>query len=262
MPRMERVFRALADPSRRRLLDALQRRDGQTLGELEARFDMTRFGVMKHLRVLEAARLVTTRKVGRERFHYLNPVPIRRIHDRWIRKYAEPIVAAMSALKTILEEEPMNPLKHVYEVYIRTTPEKLWQAITDPSLSKQYFYKTAVRSDWTVGSTIEHVMEDGAIALSGKILEVTPPRRLVTSFVMEHDADTKTDRPSRVTWEITPRGEACLLTLTHDDFDSETKTYRNVQLGWNPVLSGLKTLLETGKPLVIEPGAKAEPAAR
>lgn len=253
---MEAVFRALADPSRRRLLDALQRRDGQTLGELDARFEMTRFGVMKHLRVLEAAGLIATRKVGREKFHYLNPVPIRRIHDRWIRKYAEPVVATMSALKTILEEQPMNPLKHVYEVYIRTTPEKLWNAITDPAITKQYFYGTSVRSDWKVGSTIEHLNPDGSIALSGKILEMTPPRRLVTTFVMEHDADAKMDRPSRVTWEIVPRGEVCLLTVTHDDFDSETKTYNNVRLGWNPVLGGLKTLLETGEPLVIGAAAR------
>ena len=248
---MEAVFRALADPSRRRLLDALQRRDGQTLSELEARFEMTRFGVMKHLRVLEGAGLIATRKVGREKFHYLNPVPIRRIHDRWIRKYAEPVVATMSALKTILEEHPMNPLMHVYEVYIRTTPEKLWNALIDPSLTKQYFYGTAVRSEWKVGSTIEHVQPDGSLALSGKILEMTPPRRLVTTFTQEHDAEAKTERPSRVTWEIVPRGEVCLLTVTHDDFDEGSKTYKSVRLGWNPILSGLKTLLETGEPLVI-----------
>jgi len=248
---MEAVFRALADPSRRRLLDTLQRRDGQTLGELEARFEMTRFGVMKHLRVLEGAGLIATRKVGREKFHYLNPVPIRRIHDRWIRKYAEPVVATMSALKTILEEHPMNELKHVYEVYIRTTPERLWSALTDPALTKQYFYGTSVRSEWKVGSTIEHVGPDGAVALKGKILEMTPPRRLVTTFTQEHDAEARHERPSRVTWEIVPRGEVCLLTVTHDDFDEGSKTYKSVRLGWNPVLSGLKTLLETGEPLVI-----------
>ena len=248
---MEAVFRALADPSRRRLLDALQRRDGQTLGELEARFEMTRFGVMKHLRVLEGAGLITTRKVGREKFHYLNPVPIRRIHDRWIRKYAEPVVATMSALKSLLEEQPMNPLMHVYEVYIRTTPEKLWQALTDPTSTKKYFYGCAVRSEWKVGSTIEHVNPDGTLALSGKILEMTPPHRLVTTFTQEHDPEAKHEKPSRVTWEIVPRGEVCLLTVTHDDFPEGSKSYKSVRLGWNPILSGLKTLLETGEPLVI-----------
>jgi uncharacterized protein YndB with AHSA1/START domain/DNA-binding transcriptional ArsR family regulator len=250
---MERVFRALGDGSRRRLLDALHLQDGQTLHQLEGQLDMTRFGVMKHLRVLEEAGLVTTKRIGREKFHYLNPVPIRLLHDRWIRKYAEPLVGAMSHLKRTLEAIPMNAPKHVYEMYIRTSPEKLWQAITDPAFTLQYFYGTAVRSTWKVGDVIEHVQPDGGIALSGKVLEVTPPRRLVHTFVMMHDEACAMERPSRVTWEIEPRGETCLLRVTHDDFDGETKTFQNVHLGWNPVLSGLKTLLETGAPLVIAP---------
>lgn len=250
---MEKVFRALSDRSRRRLLDTLHRQDGQTLRQLEAVLDMTRFGVMKHLRVLEAAGLVVTRRVGREKLHYLNPVPIRLVHDRWIRKYEEPLVGAMSHLKRTLEAIPMNAPKHVYEVYIRTTPEKLWQAITDPAMTTQFFYQTAVRSSWKVGDTVEHVRPDGLVALSGKVLEVTPPRKLVHTFCAMHDEEEKNERPSRVTWEITPRGETCLLVLTHDDFDGETKTFHSVKLGWNPVLSGLKTLLETGAPLVIGP---------
>ena len=98
------VFRALADPSRRRLLDLLFERDGRTLTELESELPMTRFGVMKHLRVLEEAGLITTRKVGREKRHYLNSVPIRLIHDRWIDKYTERHVSALADLKTELEE--------------------------------------------------------------------------------------------------------------------------------------------------------------
>jgi DNA-binding transcriptional ArsR family regulator len=99
------VFKALADPTRRHLLDQLFERDGRTLGELEAGLDMTRFGVMKHLRVLEESGLITTRRSGREKHHYLNPVPIRLIHDRWISKYAEHRVAALVDLKTTLEEQ-------------------------------------------------------------------------------------------------------------------------------------------------------------
>ncbi len=252
---MEAVFRALGDPSRRRLLDALHRQDGQTLRQLEAHLDMTRFGVMKHLRVLEGAHLVTTKRIGREKRHYLNPVPIRLIHDRWIRKYAEPIVGAMSHLKRTLEAPTMNAPKHVYEVYIRTSPEKLWRAITDPAFTSQYFYQTSVRSTWKVGDTVEHVRPDGVVALSGKVLEVAPPRKLVHTFCAMHDEEEKKERPSRVTWEIEPRGDVCLLKLTHDDFDGETRTFHSVKLGWNPVLSGLKTLLETGEPLVIGPRA-------
>lgn len=253
---MEQVFRALADPSRRRLLDELRRRDGQTLKQLEEHLDLSRFGVMKHLRVLETAGLVTTKRVGREKFHYLNPVPIRLVHDRWIRKYQLPVVARMADLKSQLEGGPMVPPMHYYEVYIRTTPEKLWQALVDPAQTSQYFYGTAVRSAWVVGATIEHVQPDGNVALRGEIVELDPPRKLVHTFVMVHDEVARHDRPSRVTWQIEPRGDTCLLRVTHDDFDAETRTWQNVRLGWNPVLSGLKTLLETGAPLLI--GAPAQ----
>jgi uncharacterized protein YndB with AHSA1/START domain/DNA-binding transcriptional ArsR family regulator len=256
---MDEVFKALADASRRRLLDKLFKRDGQTLGELEAHLpEMTRFGVMKHLRVLEDAGLVTTQKVGREKLHYLNPVPIRRILDRWTSKYAKPFTRALADLKTHLEGDTvMNKPKHVYEIYIRTTPQKLWDAITNPELTRQYFYGSSVRSDWKVGSPVVHADGEGKPMLEGKILEADPPRRLVTTFAarFNHDAESQKDPPSRVTWAIEPRGEVCKLTLVHDDFESETATYKSVGPGWNPVLSGLKTLLETGKPLVIAPSA-------
>jgi uncharacterized protein YndB with AHSA1/START domain/DNA-binding transcriptional ArsR family regulator len=248
---VEAIFRALGDPSRRTLLDRLFERDGQTLHELGVRLDMTRFGVMKHLRVLEAAGLVATRRAGREKLHYLNPVPIRLIHDRWISKYAAPWVGALGALKAELEGAPMGRPSHVYEVYIRTTPQELWDAITRPELTRQYFYGSSVESDWKVGSPVIHRMANGSIALEGTIVEAVPPRRLVTTFVMVHDEEARRDRPSRVTWEIEPLGAVCKLTVTHDDFDGETRTYRQVARGWNPVLSGLKTLLETGEPLAI-----------
>jgi DNA-binding transcriptional ArsR family regulator len=128
---MDDIFRALADPSRRSLLDALFREDGQTLSALHGRLPMTRFGVMKHLRILEEADLVVTRRRGREKLHFLNPVPIRLVHDRWVSKYAEPWAAALSEIKHGLEERTMEK---VFEIYIKTTPERLWQAITDPEM--------------------------------------------------------------------------------------------------------------------------------
>src|SRR3954470_13243923 len=113
---VDAVFKALADPTRRALLDELYREDGQTLHALEERFAMSRFGVMKHLKQLEEAGLVVTRRQGREKLHFLNPVPIRLVHDRWVSKYAEPWVAGLSDLKTRLE----NPMEKVFEIYIRT----------------------------------------------------------------------------------------------------------------------------------------------
>src|ERR1700688_2395775 len=132
---MDAVFRALADPTRRSLLDELFRKDGQTLSALEERLPMTRFGVMKHLRVLEAAGLVTTRRRGREKLHFLNAVPIRLVHDRWVSKYAEPWAATLSGLKHRLEDKTMEK---VFEIYIKTTPERLWKAITDTEMRRKY----------------------------------------------------------------------------------------------------------------------------
>src|ERR671911_392145 len=166
---MDTVFKALADPTRRGLLDALFDSDGQTLSALEERVPMTRFGVMKHLRVLEEAGLVTTLRRGREKLHFLNPVPIRLVHDRWVSKYAEPWAAALTGIKRELEEETMEsvdvphrvPLAPdpdgegamaVFEIYIKTTPERLWEAITDPQLRAKYSFGVETHSDWTSGS--------------------------------------------------------------------------------------------------------------
>ena len=124
---------------------------------------MTRFGVMKHLRVLEDAGLVVTRRRGREKLHYLNAVPIRLIHDRWVSKYAEPWAAALSELKERLEEQTMEK---VFEIYIKTTPERLWEAITDGEMRRQYNFGVGVTSDWTPGSRYEgvHPMAPGSAA--------------------------------------------------------------------------------------------------
>src|SRR5918997_4949998 len=147
---MDAVFKALADPARRRLLDELFCEDGQTLSALEGRFSMTRFGVMKHLRQLEEAGLVVTRRRGREKLHFLNPVPIRLIHDRWIDKYTAPWAAMLSGLKRGLEEGHMEK---VFEIYIKTTPERLWRAIVEPELRAKYTFGVGVFSDWRPGST-------------------------------------------------------------------------------------------------------------
>jgi DNA-binding transcriptional ArsR family regulator/uncharacterized protein YndB with AHSA1/START domain len=249
---MDEVFKALADPSRRKLLDQLFQRDGQTLSELCEHLPMSRFGTMKHLKILEQAGLIATRMEGREKLHFLNPVPVRLIHDRWTSKYAAPFTRALAGLKQQLENPMPDPsLKHVYEIYIHTTPERLWQAITDPTFTRQYFYESQVKSDFKVGSPVAWVDPEGAPMIEGKILESMPPTKLVTTFQNRFGGGGRDDRPSRVTWAIEQQGPVCKLTLTHDDFDGETETYKVVRSGWNPVLSGLKTLLETGKALPI-----------
>jgi uncharacterized protein YndB with AHSA1/START domain len=246
---MDEVFKALADPTRRGLLDELFREDGQTLSALEERFSMTRFGVMKHLRQLEEAGLVVTRRRGREKLHFLNPVPIRLIHDRWVSKYAEPWAAALSDLKQTLE----SPMEKVFEIYIRTTPERLWEAITDPEIRSKYQFGCVVSSDWTPGARIE-MSHPGAPALltEGEVLEADPPRRLVESMNVLWSDAAKGAGTSRVTWEIEPVGDSCRLTLTHDRLPEGAPS--ELYGGWPMVLSGLKTWLETGE-LLTTPGS-------
>jgi len=209
---------------------------------------MTRFGVMKHLKLLEEAGLVATRRLGREKLHYLNAVPIRLVHDRWVSKYVERWVAALSEIKHKLEDKSMQK---VFEIYIKTTPELLWRAITDTEMRRKYNFGAIVNSDWTAGSRYEG--QGGAtLIFEGTNLQVDPPRRLVQSFTALWGEDVKSEGTSRVTWEIEPVGDSCLLKVTHD----ELREGANNQLygGWPMVLSGIKTLLETGEVLTT-PGS-------
>ena len=246
---MDAVFRALADPTRRTLLDELFREDGQTLSALQGRLPMTRFGVMKHLKQLEEAGLVVTRRRGREKLHFLNAVPIRLVHDRWVSKYAESWAAGLSGLKNKLEE----PMEKVFEIYIKTTPERLWKAITDSEIRSKYNFGAVIKSDWTPGSRYEQGHPNGKQLLGeGENLEVVPPRRLVQSMRALWGDDVKSEGTSRITWEIEPVGDSCRLTVTHD----QLREGANDQLygGWPMILSGLKTYLETGE-LLTTPGS-------
>lgn len=143
----------------------------------------------------------------------------------------------------------MKKPKHVFQFWIRTTPDRLWDAITNPTITKQYFFGTEVRSDFKVGSGIAYHEDSGQVAVTGQVVEADPPRKLVTTFRGLHDPAAKDDPPSRVTWEIEQNGEMCKVTLIHDGFESETRTFESVHTGWPYILSGLKSYLETGKAL-------------
>jgi uncharacterized protein YndB with AHSA1/START domain len=288
------------------MLDQLYERDGQTLTELERALPaMTRFGVMKHLRILEAAGLVVSRKVGRKRHHYLNPVPIQEIHGRWLDKYRARSAATLIDLRSTLErpsvqtdstvatstETPAgtsasgadSPPAQVFTIFVRTTPEALWQAITDPEFTPRYYYATRVESDWQPSSPFNYRIE-GRLAIQGEVLEVVPPRRLVTTFDAQWDESVAPDAPSRISWEIddaapgersgaaasgpersggkaSPQSAAqranrtgvCKLTVIHDGIARPTPTYEQVAGGMPFILSSLKTLLETGSGLTGTP---------
>ena len=247
---MDAVFKALADPTRRSLLDELFKEDGQTLTALEERLPMTRFGVMKHLKVLEEAGLVVARKQGREKLHFLNPVPIRLVHDRWVSKYAEPWAAGLSELKHDLEEKTMEK---VFEIYIKTSPERLWEAITDPDMRAKYSFGVAVQSNWTNGSGYEGITSASPSPIvAGENLDVDPPHRLVQSFNALWSDDVKREGTSRVTWEIEQVQDSCRLTVIHDQL--REGAHGEIYGGWPQILSGIKTLLETGETLTT-PGS-------
>lgn len=248
------IFRALADPSRRRILDLLKAHPGSSVGELATHFGFSRFAVMKHLRVLEEVGLVAPRREGKTKRLYLNVVPIQTIYDRWISQYSALWASQLTSLKYELErEEDRMPataqLQHLHVVHIRTTPEKLWEALTRPELTRHYYYGSNIASSLEPGASIEYVQPqpDGTrkTVITGRIVEADPPRRLVHTFQFL----AMGDEPTRVTYELEPLGDMVKLTLTHEGFEGETETCKMIRRGWGPIFDGLKTYLETGTAL-------------
>ncbi|MDR7275066.1 ArsR/SmtB family transcription factor [Catenuloplanes atrovinosus] len=243
---MDRVFKALADPTRRGMLDRLRARDGQTLGELCAGLDMARQSATQHLAVLEQANLISTVRRGRERLHYLNPVPIHEIRRRWISAFDEPRLAALEAIK----ERAMIP-DYVYVTYIRGTAERVWSALIDAELTASYWGHSN-RSDWQPGSTWEHVRPDGSGIADGGgvVLSADPPRKLVITFGMP--GQRPEDGAGTVTFDIEPWQEIVRLTVTHTGLRTDDD-HAAISLGWPAVFANLKSLLETGEVLPQAP---------
>lgn len=259
---MDEVFKALADPSRRRLLDRLNARNGQTLRELCAGSEMARQSVSKHLDILEAANLITTVKRGREKLHYLNAAPISEIAERWITRYHQRRVEALADLKHALEQTAMQKPEFVYTTYIRTTPELLWQALTHPAFTTRYWGGLAFETDWRAGSPMTWTLAEKNVTIADPaqvVLESEPYRRLSYTWHTytaewaaaqgisdEHLARASAERRSKVTFEIEPHGELVKLTVVHEDFEPGGVLLESAAEGWPRVLSALKTLLETG----------------
>lgn len=274
---MDAVFKALADPSRRELLDRLNARNGQSLSELCEGLAMARQSVTKHLAVLEAAQLVTTARRGREKLHYLNAAPINEIADRWIGQYNRPRAEALADLKRALEDDAMSETEFVYSTYIKTTPDELWRALTEPAFTLRY-WGSALHSDWRVGSPVLwQTGSDGEREDLGQVvLEADRPRRLSYTwhtFQPQHAeffgwseerlAELQKERVSKVTFDIEPSGAYVKLTVRHDDFEPGSEMLRAVSGklppsgGWPELLANLKTLLETGTTMEDPEAARA-----
>jgi DNA-binding transcriptional ArsR family regulator/uncharacterized protein YndB with AHSA1/START domain len=256
---MDDVFKALADPTRRRLLDSLNTRNGQNLSDLCRGMDMARQSVTKHLEILEAADLVITVRRGRERLHYLNAAPINDIADRWIDRYHRERVRALADLKDALEDNTVQMQSFVYKTYIKTTPEQLWRGLTEPAFTKRY-WNTEFVTDWQPGSAMTWKMRGLTIEDPEQVVVEADPYRKLSytwhTFTPElgvefgFDADEwaklGTERRSTVTFEIEDLDSHVKLTVIHDDFQPDSTAVTMVSEGWPHVLSDLKTLLETG----------------
>jgi uncharacterized protein YndB with AHSA1/START domain/DNA-binding transcriptional ArsR family regulator len=261
-PSLDEVFRALADPSRRQLLDQLNVQTGQTLRELCAGLAMARQSVSKHLAVLEAADLVIAVRRGREKLHYLNAAPIHEIAERWINHYDQSRVHALADLKKALEDQPMSRPAFVYRTYIHTTPEKLWQALTEPAFTQRY-WDISFDSTWEAGAAMDW-LHHGVLIVDPeqKVLEYDPYRRLaytwhtfspelaeIHGFEAELQTRLAAESRSTVTFELEPVDAVVKLTVIHDGFDDDSATAGLISEGWPQVISNLKTLLETGETL-------------
>jgi uncharacterized protein YndB with AHSA1/START domain/DNA-binding transcriptional ArsR family regulator len=239
------VFKALADPTRRSMLDSLRRQDGQTLGMLCAGLAMARQSATQHLQVLQDANLVTVVRRGREKLHYLNPVPIHELQRRWIAAYEDPRLRTLDAVRHFAEGHAMTTEipTYVYVTYIKATADQVWHALTDADLTAEYWGHANI-SDWQPGSTWEHVRTDGSgIAdVTGKVLEATAPTRLVITF----------GNDSTVTFTVEPNQDIVRLTVTHERLATQ-QDLDDISRGWPAVLANLKSLLETGEVLPQAP---------
>ncbi|WP_433040134.1 ArsR/SmtB family transcription factor [Dactylosporangium sp. CS-033363] len=251
---MELVFKALADETRRTVLDRLRARNGQTLRELCDELGMARQSATQHIDILVRANLVTVVRRGRERLHYLNPAPIHDIEERWISGFDQPRLRALGAIRRQAEEEHAMTTTvptYVYVTYIHATAEQVWRALTDADLSARYWGHPAV-SDWEPGSPWELQRPDGSgNAVAGKVLESSPPTRLVMTFEDSPDEDRE---PSTVTFLVEPHESIVRLTVTHERL-ANVDQYQGISAGWPAVLANLKSLLETGDVLPTAPWA-------
>jgi uncharacterized protein YndB with AHSA1/START domain/DNA-binding transcriptional ArsR family regulator len=248
------VFRALADSSRRAILDFVKARPGITVGELADEFEFTRYALMKHVRSLEAANLLVFLREGKKKRLYLNGIPLQRVYDRWMSQYSGYWARHLTELQDQLEREGgamPDDLKHVHVLFIRTTVDALWDALTTGAMTNQYYFHSSVVSDFRPGEDIRYVMKapDGSdvVPVWGKILECVPKRKLAHTFSI----DGAPGQESRVTYDLEPAGDAVKLTVVHDRFGDNVKAFESTTHGWPVILSGLKTLLETGQPLTF-----------
>ncbi|WP_293573462.1 metalloregulator ArsR/SmtB family transcription factor [Phaeobacter sp.] len=250
---MDMIFKALNDPARRAILDSLRAQDGQTLSDLEPQFEMTRFGVMKHLGLLEEAGLITTKKQGRFKYHYLNAVPLQEVIDRWIEPLlAAPLARGLIDLKSHLEEKQtmLDTQKpdFIYQTIIRCSQDVLWDALTRADqVAAHHFACHRVEGDAAaVGDAMVMLRKDGSTMLSQRVIKIEPKSRIEMSFEPNFGDGDKTI--SHMAFLIEPEGDSCKLTCEHYDIPA---AHSGVRDGWARYVASMKSWIETGSPIKL-----------
>ncbi len=251
---MDNIFNALGDKSRRYLLDLLYERNGQSLTELSSKLDMSRQAVTKHLKILESANLVIPVWKGKEKLHYLNPIPLRLIYSRWINKFDEIRIEGLYELKNELENtnQEVKMKGFIYQIVIASTAEKVWESLTKPEFTQKFWFGRSISSDWKVGSSVSVITPEGEEEVKGKVVEFDPFKRLSYTWQTPDEQDKE---PTTVVFELQEMGPMVKLTILHD-IDTENAKFQQAAAGWTFILCGLKTFLETGAPMPSMPWKK------
>lgn len=240
---MDAIFKALNDPARRALLDALRKTDGQSLQDLEGVLEMSRFGVMKHLRVLEDAELIIPRKVGRFKYHYLNPLPLQDMMDRWAAPFLQRQARALTELKAKLERDTaMGKPDFMMQTFIRCTQDALWAALTEADqMAAYHFACNTVQGNAGVDQATAFILPNGEAMLRQITTAMDPKTRIAMTFeplFMGPDAPA-----SHMVYLIEPQGDQCKLTIEHYDIAPGQEGFAE---GWARLAASLKSYLETG----------------
>ena len=243
---MDAIFKALNDPARRTLLDALRQHDGQSLSQLEEHLEMSRFGVMKHLKVLEDAHLILVRRQGRFKYHYLNALPLQEMVDRWVAPFLQTQSRAILDLKKSLEQETrMGKPDFMMQTFIRCSQDALWQALTKADeMAAYHFLCNEVRGDAVAGGTVEFITPQGDIMLRQVAQRLDPKERIEMTFeplFMGPDAPAST-----MVYLIEAQGDVCKLTIEHYNLAAGQEGFAE---GWARLAASLKSWLETGTAL-------------
>lgn len=257
---MDKIFKALNDPARRAILDSLRQKDGQSLSELEPQFEMTRFGVMKHLALLEDAGLVLSKKQGRFKYHYLNAVPLQEVIDRWIEPLlAGPVARGLLDLKTHLEGEthmsatvtaPESATAakpdFIHQTMIRCTQDALWDALTRADqVALHHFACDRAEGDATApDAAMTMIRKDGTTMLTQRVISLTPKSRIDMTF--EPNSCNGDNSASHMAFLIEVEGNICKLTCEHYAVPPAHQAIRD---GWMRFAASLKSWLETGTPI-------------